>query len=137
MENAIESVRRGAVVKIIKRDWKETNPHVNPWLNSNGGGYSQPEINIDLEINRIPVHLMYRNSSCGDFGSRERIEITTGKSRWSFYYGSMSNMDCIYITQYRDDLENLNEHTKHVCEDFLKTFNIDIVDLYYSLSHTN
>ena len=124
---------------ISKEDWRETNPCANPNTANNGGGYSQPQIEMDLRINGIPVHLMYRDSSCGDFGSRERIEITnaTGK-HWKFTYGTMDDFhnEVSYIDQYDDLPYNgyyEDTYARYVCEDFIKTFDMSIAELYHAI----
>lgn len=56
------------MIKVLKI--KQGNPHFDPRKQNDGGGYDQPI--VTFEKDRIIG--TYHNSSCGDFGSRHRLE---------------------------------------------------------------
>ncbi|ELV2914280.1 hypothetical protein SGH21_002425 [Staphylococcus pseudintermedius] len=55
-------------VKILKIE--QSNPHFDEKKKNNGGGYDQPVVTFEYK----GVIGTYRNSSCGDFGSRYHLE---------------------------------------------------------------
>lgn len=72
---------------------EETNPTANPNTANNGGGYSQPEGGILVELeNGEHIVVTVCDSSCGDFGSRIdwSIEMPDGR-QFGGCYGTMSD----------------------------------------------
>lgn len=113
-------------IKIVASDFTESNIYANSGLCSNGGGYAQPEGWMIVRIFDRYVMIKYRDSSCGDFGSREYLEIVSGSDDYQFNFGSM------------DDASN----EEYSIEDFLdtpkgqafeKAFGLNIADLYYAI----
>ena len=73
----------------------ETNPFANASTANNGGGYFQPSggVSARLEDGR-EVIVEYDDLSCGDFGTRVRVEIDAGDLAWYICYGSMDDAMC-------------------------------------------
>ena len=73
----------------------ESNPYANSATANNGGGYSQPSggVSARLEDGR-EVIVEYDDLSCGDFGTRIRVEIDAGELIWYLCYGTMADAMC-------------------------------------------
>lgn len=73
----------------------ETNPCANSDTANNGGGYFQPSGGVSARLgNGQEVIVEYDDLSCGDFGSRIRVEIDAGDLIWYICYGSMDDAMC-------------------------------------------
>ena len=121
-----KEARKATVVEIIKKDWQETNPHANPRFNCNGGGYSQPEGWMIVRIFDRYVMIKYRDSSCGDFGSREYLEIVSGSDDFQFNFGSMD--DASNEMSRIEDFINTKKG-----QAFEKAFGLNIAEFYYAI----
>ena len=113
-------------LEIIGYEFEEGNPYANSDLCANGGGYSQPEGWMIVRIFDRYVMIKYRDSSCGDFGSREYLEVISGSDDFQFNFGSMDDasneMWCI-----EDFLDTVKGQA------FEKAFGLSIADLYYAI----
>lgn len=71
---------------------QETNEFADSRKSQNGGGYSQPEYKGTVTYNGEGCTFVFRDSSCGDFGTRYSLELRhCGDLVFSHYWGSMDD----------------------------------------------
>lgn len=68
-----------------------TNPAYNPDTANNGGGYWQFAGGVVVDLNGRLVTVEVDDMSCGDFGSRRYVDISTDGFRWQFVDGTMGD----------------------------------------------
>ena len=80
--NSILKMVKKIRVEILEQNEENMNPHYDPEMDRNGGGYYQPKITLKLrvrtphkEFNRI---FTIEDTSCGDFGNRWSIDVDNG-----------------------------------------------------------
>lgn len=117
MRNALE---------IIASDFEKSNMHANSDLCSNGGGYSQPEGWLIIRIFDRYAMVKYSDHSCGDFGSREYLEVISGSDDYQFNFGSMDDAsnEMGSIEDYLDTPRG---------KAFEKAFGLNIAEFYYAI----
>lgn len=113
-------------LEIIGYEFEEGNPYANSDLCANGGGYSQPEGWMIVRIFDRYVMIKYRDSSCGDFGSREYLEIVSGSDDFQFNFGSMD--DASNEMSRIEDFINTKKG-----QAFEKAFGLNIAEFYYAI----
>ena len=114
------------VLEMIGYEFEEGNPYANSDLCANGGGYSQPEGYMIVRIFDRYAMIKYSNSSCGDFGSREYMEVISGSDRFQFNFGSMDDASNEYYCI--EDYLNTKKG-----QAFEKAFGLNIAELYYAI----
>lgn len=113
-------------IEIVASDFTESNIYANSDLCTNGGGYAQPEGWMIVRIFDRYAMIKYRDSSCGDFGSREFLEIVSGSDDFWFNFGSMDDAS----NEMRTIEDYLNSERGRAFE---KAFGLNIVDLYHTI----
>ena len=78
----------GAPLQFVERSWKETNPFADPEKANNGGGYSQPSIELEF-IDGVKCFI--NDDSCGDFGTRISVCFKSGAGSWVANWGTMED----------------------------------------------
>jgi hypothetical protein len=73
-------------LRIVDYRSEETNPYADPDKAHNGGGYSQPNIDVKFSDG---ISVSISDTSCGDFGSRISASITDGEEVFHAHWGSM------------------------------------------------
>ena len=68
-----------------------TNPAYNPDSANNGGGYWQFAGGVVVDLNGRLVTVEVDDTSCGDFGSRRYVDISTDGFRWQFVDRTMDD----------------------------------------------
>ena len=117
---------RNNTLEIIVNNFIEGNSYVNSNLCSNGGGYSQPEGWLIIRVFDRYAMVKYADMSCGDFGSREYLEVISGSDSYQFNFGSMDDasneMFCV------EDYLNTEKGKA-----FEKAFGLNIAELYHAI----
>ena len=113
-------------LEMIGYEFEEGNPYANSDLCANGGGYSQPKGYMIVRIFDRYAMIKYSNSSCGDFGSREYLEVISGSDNFKFSFGSMDDAsnETSCIEDYLDTEKG---------KAFKKAFGLNIAELYYAI----
>lgn len=73
---------------ILSARWEETNEFADPEKANNGGGYSQPSIEIVFSDG---VKCFINDTSCGDFGTRVSACFQIGSDNWVANWGNMED----------------------------------------------
>ena len=86
----LAEIRKGyySHLQFIEKNWKETNEFADQDKANNGGGYSQPSIELQF-IDGVKCFI--DDFSCGDFGTRISACFQIGSDKWIANYGSMEN----------------------------------------------
>ena len=113
-------------LEMIGYEFNESNPYVNSELANNGGGYSQPKGWMIVRIFNRYAMINYSNTSCGDFGSREYLEIISGSDNFQFNFGSMD--DASNEMSRIEDFINTKKG-----QAFEKAFGLNIAEFYYAI----
>lgn len=84
----LADIRKGYAVPLqfIEKNWVETNEFADPEKANNGGGYSQPSIELEF-IDGVKCFI--DDTSCGDFGTRMSACFTVGTDTWVANWGTM------------------------------------------------
>lgn len=78
-------------VNIVSAWGYPTNPEYDPNTANNGGGYWQYAGGILADVGGKLVTIEVDDRSCGDFGSRIYIDVSTGAFHWGVNVGSMDD----------------------------------------------
>lgn len=86
----LAEIRKGYAVPLqfIEKNWEETNDFADQDKACNGGGYSQPHIELEF-IDGIKCFI--DDTSCGDFGTRISACFEIGADTWCANWGTMEN----------------------------------------------
>lgn len=105
----------------IKSFWGwESNSFARDDKSRNGGGYLQPEGGISLATPYGWLVLEYKDTSCGDFGSRYELTVTAENGdTWTLYWGSMWGGDDTW-DRYYSTIESLSFDYALNFEDVIK-----------------
>ena len=113
-------------LEMIGYEFNESNPYTNSELANNGGGYSQPEGWMIVRIFNRYAMIKYSDSSCGDFGSREYMEVISGSDDFQFNFGSMDDAS--------NEMRNIEDYIDTPRgKAFEKAFGLNIAELYYAI----
>ncbi|EGQ3451666.1 hypothetical protein ACX812_001053 [Staphylococcus pseudintermedius] len=96
-------------VKILKIE--QSNPHFDEKKKNNGGGYDQPIVTFEKD----GIVGTYRNSSCGDFGSRYHLEWNGKADSWGSMLDESEIFEEIDVNDSNEILKAI--HNQDDCEE--------------------
>lgn len=83
-----------ARISVLSASGEETNPFADSSTSGNGGGYFQPSGDVRLlTSNGVHIDVRFKDTSCGDFGTRKSWEIRSGMHEWGVQDCTMDACD--------------------------------------------
>ena len=119
-------IKMREALEMLGYEFNESNMYANLETANNGGGYSQPEGWMIARIFGRYAMIKYSNTSCGDFGSREYLEVISGSDDFQFNFGSMDD-DSNEMYRIEDFINTKKGQA------FEKAFGLNIAELYYAI----
>ena len=115
------------MIRIRNYKKKETNPYANPRFANNGGGYSQPVI---TGIFNDGAHFIIEDTSCGDFGRRIYIKVSSSRGVFKAYFGEMLQ-EVEQYTNFSRQNKHAERYAKAITEFFGNWYRVPKIEEFF------